>query len=184
MCRRQFPESAAALVNFPLKVRPGCLSYFPMLLGCAPSLGKRRPGKDKRPAWWRRGLKSRAQRTRARGERVTDGSGHTLGSVPARSEIPADGAGAGASSAPKRTSVKLRLADGSATDCRAGIHLARDAHLRTIFQDAISPTNAITSLKAIGKLHCLKDFHSRHCFQSKKMAEFLVHFAISDRSAP
>ncbi|TYC78818.1 hypothetical protein FMN63_02845 [Stappia sp. BW2] len=36
---------------------------------------------------------------------------------------------------PKRTSVKLRLADGSETDCRAEIHLAREAHLRTIFRD-------------------------------------------------
>ncbi len=34
-----------------------------------------------------------------------------------------------------RTSIKLRLADGSETDCRAGIHLAREAHLRTIFRD-------------------------------------------------
>jgi hypothetical protein len=37
--------------------------------------------------------------------------------------------------APKRTSVKLRLADGSETDCRAGIHLARETHLWTIFRD-------------------------------------------------
>lgn len=35
----------------------------------------------------------------------------------------------------ERTSIKLRLADGSETDCRAGIHLAREAHLRTIFRD-------------------------------------------------
>ncbi|MEM5585973.1 hypothetical protein WNZ15_26235 [Roseibium sp. AS2] len=35
---------------------------------------------------------------------------------------------------PKRTSVKLRLADGSETDCRAGIHLARGAHRHTVFR--------------------------------------------------
>ncbi|GAB2188359.1 hypothetical protein [Roseibium sp. LAB1] len=35
----------------------------------------------------------------------------------------------------QRTGIKLRLADGSETDCRAGIHLAREAHLRTIFRD-------------------------------------------------
>ncbi|UFI06646.1 hypothetical protein [Roseibium aggregatum] len=37
--------------------------------------------------------------------------------------------------AQERTSIKLRLADGSETDCRAGIHLAREAHLRPIFRD-------------------------------------------------
>ncbi|TYC63077.1 hypothetical protein FMN63_28905 [Stappia sp. BW2] len=35
----------------------------------------------------------------------------------------------------KRTSINLRPADGSETDCRVGIHLAREAHLRTIFRD-------------------------------------------------
>ncbi|MEM5585969.1 hypothetical protein WNZ15_26185 [Roseibium sp. AS2] len=36
---------------------------------------------------------------------------------------------------PARTSVKIRLADGSETDCRAGVHLAREAHLHTVFRD-------------------------------------------------
>ncbi|MEM5582580.1 hypothetical protein WNZ15_08980 [Roseibium sp. AS2] len=31
--------------------------------------------------------------------------------------------------------MKLRLADGSETDCRAGIHLARGAHRHTVFRD-------------------------------------------------
>ncbi|QFT70838.1 hypothetical protein FIU93_28895 (plasmid) [Labrenzia sp. THAF35] len=34
-----------------------------------------------------------------------------------------------------RTSIKLRLAVGSETYCRASIHLARETHLRTIFRD-------------------------------------------------
>jgi len=37
--------------------------------------------------------------------------------------------------APKRTTVKIRLADGSESDCRAGVFLAREAHQRTIFRD-------------------------------------------------
>ncbi|WP_103225277.1 hypothetical protein [Roseibium marinum] len=41
----------------------------------------------------------------------------------------------GAAPALKRSSVKPRLADGSETDCRAGIHLAREVHLKTIFRD-------------------------------------------------
>ncbi|MCK7615116.1 hypothetical protein [Roseibium sediminicola] len=74
---------------------------------------------------------------------MTDGSGHTSGYAPARSEIPAAGVGAGAGPTRKRNSVKLRLADGSESDCRAGIHLAREAHLRTIFRDiAFSETKA------------------------------------------
>lgn len=45
---------------------------------------------------------------------------------------------------PTRTSVKLRLADGSKTGCRTGIHLAREAHLRTIFRDIpFSETKAL-----------------------------------------
>ncbi len=45
----------------------------------------------------------------------------------------------------QRISIKLRLADGSETDCRAGIHLAREAHLRTIFRDIpFSATKART----------------------------------------
>jgi len=51
-----------------------------------------------------------------------------------------DGSGA---AAPRRTSVKIRLADGSESDCRAGIYLAREAHNRTIFRDiAFSETKA------------------------------------------
>lgn len=44
---------------------------------------------------------------------------------------------------PQRSSVKIRLADGSESDCRAGIYLAREAHQRTIFRDiAFSETKA------------------------------------------
>ncbi|POF28115.1 hypothetical protein [Roseibium marinum] len=53
-------------------------------------------------------------------------------------KTPADAAGrraAGGEAAPLRASVKIRLADGSSTDCRTGIHLAREAHLHTIFRD-------------------------------------------------
>ncbi|MEM5582579.1 hypothetical protein WNZ15_08975 [Roseibium sp. AS2] len=36
---------------------------------------------------------------------------------------------------PSRPGLKIRLADGSEADCRAGIHLAREAHLHTAFRD-------------------------------------------------
>ncbi|WP_422376202.1 hypothetical protein [Roseibium sp.] len=34
-----------------------------------------------------------------------------------------------------RTSVKIRLVNGSESDCRAGVYLAREAHQHTIFRD-------------------------------------------------
>eukprot|EP00903_Cladosiphon_okamuranus_P001208 g1206.t1 len=43
--------------------------------------------------------------------------------------------GAVGASAPGRTSVKIRLANGTESDCRAGIFLAREAHQRTIFRN-------------------------------------------------
>jgi len=53
-------------------------------------------------------------------------------SVPAEATVCGDAAVSGK---PTRAGVKLRLADGSESDCRAGIHLAREAHFRTIFRD-------------------------------------------------
>jgi hypothetical protein len=65
-----------------------------------------------------------------------------MGEAPAQTEATIYG-DAAVSEKPTRASVKLRLADGSESDCRAGIHLAREAHLRTIFRDiAFSETKA------------------------------------------
>ncbi|PVB60999.1 hypothetical protein [Labrenzia sp. 011] len=38
-------------------------------------------------------------------------------------------------SAPARTSVQIRLVDGAEADCRAGVNLAREAHLHMVFRD-------------------------------------------------
>jgi len=68
---------------------------------------------------------------------VRDGSGHTMEETSARGDTPAVGAeGAGAAvPASPRTSVKIRLADGSESDCRAWVFPAREAHQTTIFRD-------------------------------------------------
>ncbi|MEP1557512.1 MAG: hypothetical protein ABJJ90_12370 [Lentilitoribacter sp.] len=50
-------------------------------------------------------------------------------------KTPAGRKAGGRAAAPLRTSVKIRLADGSETDCRAGVHLAREAHLHTVFRN-------------------------------------------------
>ncbi|MEO9526370.1 hypothetical protein [Roseibium sp.] len=54
---------------------------------------------------------------------------------------------------PARTSVKIRLADGSDADCLAGVHLAREAHGRTIFRDIPFSEDKARTLfdKAIGQ---------------------------------
>jgi len=55
---------------------------------------------------------------------------------PSASEADAQSRGEGtAKSALVRTSVKIRLVNGSVSDCRAGVYLAREAHHRTIFRD-------------------------------------------------
>ncbi|WP_269586172.1 hypothetical protein [Roseibium sp. Sym1] len=58
---------------------------------------------------------------------LSDGvTGRHFGQAPVQAEATAYEKAA-VSETPQRTSVKLRLADGSESDCRAGIHLAREA---------------------------------------------------------
>jgi GNAT superfamily N-acetyltransferase len=77
------------------------------------------------------------------GGRVFAGAatGGVPGGAPARDEAPRRAVAAAGSRPTRRASARgkpgltLRLADGSEADCRAGIHLAREAHGRTIFRD-------------------------------------------------
>jgi len=65
---------------------------------------------------------------------------------PSASESDAGSRGEGAAAFTSgRTSVKIRLVNGSESDCRAGVYLAREAHRRTIFRDiAFSEAKART----------------------------------------